>query len=81
MPNYTDGAGDLHKAWEEILSYKNSDLVNFAKFVRIIMSKFEYDKKDNSDKDNTNDWLKIKRTKTSRSGRILKLPARFQNIC
>ena len=81
LPNFTDGAGDLHKAWEEILSYRNSDLVNFAKFVRIIMANFEYDKKDNSDKDNTNDWLKIKRAKTSKSGRILKLPARFQNIC
>ena len=82
LPNFVNGTDDLHNAWDTILSYKNKDLVNFASFVRFIISKFEFDKKDKSDtesKDKVGDWLKIKRAKTSNSGRILKLPARYLN--
>ena len=77
LSNFVNGAHDLHRAWETILAYRNTDLVNFAKFIRCIMSNFEFEKKDKIENYNDNDWSKIKRAKTSRAGRILKLPARY----
>ena len=78
LPKFVNGTDNLHKAWDTILSYKNTDLVNFAKFVRLIMANFEFENKDRAEKAKDSDWFRIKRTKTSRTGRNLKLPARFQ---
>ena len=42
------------------------------------MANFEFEQKDRAEKVKDSDWFKIKRTKTSRTGRNLKLPARYQ---
>ena len=78
LSEFTNGPDNLQNAWDTILSYKNTELVNFAKFVRLIMANFEFEQKDRAEKVKDSDWFKIKRTKTSRTGRNLKLPARYQ---
>ncbi len=54
-------------------SNAGSNLIKLATFIRYISSHFEYDGDLVIDK-KKNDWEKIKRRKTSRTGRVLKPP-------
>ena len=57
------------------MSFDDTNLVNLAKFISHITSKFEFDKVD-SEKDDS-DWHKIKRIKVSRAGRVLKPNSKY----
>ena len=70
LPTFVNGTDDFKSAWNTILSYDDSDLVNLAKFIWHITFNFEFEAEDKADTDN--DWHKIKRNKDSRAGRILK---------
>ena len=75
LPCFIQGCNDPLSAWQTVLSYDNIELANFAKFVSHISSCFEYDKNDEIDFEN--DFLKIKRAKVSRAGRIIKPNTRY----
>ena len=75
MPDFVRGTDDLQSAWKTILLYDDSNLVNLAKFICHITSNFEFDRSDKVDTDS--DWHKVKRSKVSRAGRILKPNTRY----
>ena len=71
LPDFTIDVIDFDSAWKDLLKYRDSNLVKLATFIRIILSHFEYTGDSVIDK-KKNDWEKIKRHKTSSTGRILK---------
>ena len=75
LPTFVGGTDNFKAAWNTILSFDGSDLVNLAKFICHITSNFEYDSTDKIDTEN--DWHKIKRNRVSRAGRILKPNTKF----
>ena len=75
IPNVDCDTENLQSAWKNILSFDDTNLVNLAKFISHITSKFEFDKVD-SEKDDS-DWHKIKRIKVSRAGRVLKPNSKY----
>ena len=76
LTNFVQGTDDLPAAWETILSYNDTKLVDVAKFISHIISNFEFvDKIDKTDFDN--DWHKVKQAKITRSGRIVKSNTRY----
>ena len=73
LPDYSHRTSDFDSAWKIMLKYTGSNLIKLATFIRYISSHFEYDGDLVIDK-KKNDWEKIKRRKTSRTGRVLKPP-------